>query len=89
MCQEVVSTCFKFVRNTRTNQEHSASMHFSGADQAIDGNSATKWFDYTRSALTVQLASPAKVEAGASRVRKARSTCLDRLRPAFSHTHLG
>ena len=31
---------------------------------AIDGNSATKWFDYTRSALVVQLASPAKVEVG-------------------------
>eukprot|EP00435_Cladocopium_sp_Y103_P001321 s3583_g1.t1 len=34
-----------------------------GADKAVDSNSATKWFDYTNSALTVQLATPLKVEA--------------------------
>ncbi|CAJ1450014.1 unnamed protein product, partial [Effrenium voratum] len=34
-----------------------------GPDMAIDGNSATKWFDYQRGALVVQLSSPALVEA--------------------------
>ena len=34
-----------------------------GADKAIDSDSTTKWFDYTNSALMVQLATPLRVEA--------------------------
>ena len=34
-----------------------------GADKAIDGDSATKWFDSARAPLVVQLASSAEVEA--------------------------
>ena len=34
-----------------------------GADKAIDGDSATKWFDSVRAPLVVQLSSSAEVEA--------------------------